>query len=278
MSRRLFFCICMLALCSLVQAQTRFGLTVGYNVYQNRGKELGAFSATGAAYGQWRYTRAKITPKLRSGFQAGIALHFRSSKVIQVHTGLLYELISGANTYMYSRDISYYAFYEQYDETNRLGYLTVPLLVSLTGQLGPGKFSVLFGPQFSFATGGSYDAVVQKYTYSTPIIGPGTYTPVVTTEEQGKYKVSDKSDLETSLGKNVRYYRLFHMALQAGLGYEYKNMMLKAYYTMGITNTEPRYSNASYKYGVFYSGFNVSATWLFQLKMNYKYKLVRVKE
>jgi len=256
-----------LGLLSFVQAQTRFGITLGYNLYQNHDKELGTLGAAYGQYGKWKYTRANTSSELRSGFQAGIALNFRSSKVIQVHTGLLFELISGANKYVYSRynyPFNPFNKYQEYDETNRLGYLTIPLLLSFTKQAGPGKLSVLLGPQFSFATGGSYDAVVSTYYDDGGF--PPRYTTTVTTEEHGKYKVSDKFDLESGLDKNVRNYRLFYMALQAGLGYEYKNIMLKAYYTMGITNTEPTYSNTSYKYSVLYNGFNVSATWLFQLK------------
>jgi len=136
--------------------------------------------------------------------------------------------------------------------TTRLNYLTLPLNLAYIQQPNGQGFQVFAGPYISCLVGGHYHSEYDFYTLG------GEY--------EGQVVAGDHNPATT--GKTDVYSKRWDVGLQAGLGYQYRALLLQVGYSLGLRNlaaTIPGYpagttvtTTPSYN-----RGFQVSLAYLF---------------
>ena len=225
-----------------LQAQVTIGPKAGLNVFTE------SFQFSGYYNGNQVISR---TPKV--GYQLGVAMNFQIHNNFSIRPELLFNQINNSTTF---------GDYNNNNTTisNTYNYLSMPLNFVGTYYLGPGVFNLFIAPQFSIGLGGNYTQ--QSDSSAT---GVGTF---------GKQSTESGSLLPLPVPQNGGgnstdwYFNQFNLGLNYGLGYQIEHVLFTVQYHMGLTSTQPHYTDSnqeSNRYNIYSrnNGFTFGVTYLF---------------
>lgn len=210
---------CLLTLVAKAQAQVSFsiGPQVGYNL-----TSVSYDMATGSSpYATYSYETSS-----RSGFEAGL-----KASVNLPHFAFQPAILFSQQGYKFSDNYNSLGSYTSAGtQSIRANRLAIPLNFAYTQQADGQGFQLFAGPYLSFLLGGSY----QNNTVVTLTTGASK-----TSTQEGDVKAGDT--YSDSANDTNYYQRNLDAGLQAGLGYQFKTILLQAGYSWGLRNVGANY-------------------------------------
>ncbi|MBO2007625.1 porin family protein [Hymenobacter negativus] len=155
------------------------------------GFEAGVMSSVG--FGHWALQPALLYSQ--KGFMESVSVDIRNSNNIPISSG-------------------------EFQYSNRLHYLTLPVNVAYTQHADGQGFQVFAGPYLGLLLGGRYESTI----VGTSATDSGKITPVA----------NDAPDFGN-------FARRFDVGLQAGVGYRYQALLLQLNYSMGLRDIAARF-------------------------------------
>jgi len=214
---------CLFTLAAKAQAQVSFsiGPQVGYNL-----TSVSYDMVTGSSpYATYSYETSS-----HSGFAAGL-----KASVNLPHFAFQPAILFSQQGYKFSDNYNSLGSYTSVGTQSILANrLAIPLNFVYTQQADGQGFQLFSGPYISFLLGGSY----QNNTVVTPASGASkTYS------QEGDVKAGDT--YSESPNDTNYYQRNLDAGLQAGLGYQFKTILLQAGYSWGLRNIGAAYPASS---------------------------------
>jgi len=166
----------------------------------------------------------------KMGYQVGGVVNFQIGDNFAIRPEVLFERI--AVKYTSSINAGPLAT-ATVDVFNKYNYLSVPINFVGMFNAGPGKINIFAGPQFSFGVGGKSKATE---TVSVPFFGNQSM------ESTSKLKPGKDDGSATS---SDVYYNPINISMNAGLGYQYKRVLLSGQYNFGFTNVTPHSTDSA---------------------------------
>jgi hypothetical protein len=225
-----------------LQAQVTIGPKVGLNVFTE------SFQFSGYYNGNQVISR---TPKL--GYQIGAVMNIQIHNNFSMRPELLFNQINNSTTF---------GDYNNNNTTinNTYNYLSIPINFVGTYYLGPGVFNLFIAPQFSIGLGG-------RYSQQSDSSATGTGTVYRQSSESGNLYAQAVPENGGGNSPNW-YFNQFNMGLNYGLGYQIDHVLFTAQFHMGLTSTQPHYTDAnseSNRYNIYSrnNGFTFGLAYLF---------------
>lgn len=205
--------VCLFLIISALQAQVTIGPKLGLNVNYESFQFSGDYAGTNV-----HSRTAKV------GYQAGVAINLKTSDYFSIRPEVLFNVMGG-NT----------SFGDNNKNTstinNTYNYLSVPLNFVGTFDAGPGKINIFVAPQFSIGLSG-------KYSFKADSSGFFVAT------QYSKSGTLQTGDVPSNNNNDTRYFNQINWGINYGIGYQVGGLLFTGQYHMGISNTQPHYSNS----------------------------------
>jgi hypothetical protein len=211
--KKVYSSFCLLLMASALQAQVTIGPKLGLNVNYENFQFSGNYAGTSV-----KSHTAKV------GYQAGVAINVKTSDYFSIRPEVLFNIMGGETKFGDNNSNSVTI-------KNTYNYLSIPLNFVGTFQAGPGKVNIFVAPQFSLGLGGKYS---QSYDSS------GFFVDV----HNSKSGSLQTNDVPENSNGNTRYFNQMSWGINYGIGYQVKGLLFSGQYHMGLTNTQPHYSNS----------------------------------
>ena len=241
--KKILLCLYLfLTLSVALQAQVTIGPKVGLNVSTE------SYLFSGNYSGNVVLSR---TPKI--GYQVGAVMNIQLHNNFTIRPELLFNQVSTSTT-----------FGDYYNDNtiinNTYNYISMPFNFVGTYYLGPGVFNLFIAPQVSIGVSG-------KYSQQSDSSSSGTGLLPSNTSESGSLK---PNQVPQNGGGNTTtwYFNPLNIGLNYGVGYQINHVLFTAQYSLGLTNTQPHYSDSyseTHRNDIFSrsNGFTFALTYLF---------------
>ena len=216
--KKVYVSLCLLLAASALHAQVTIGPKIGLNVNYESYQFAGDYSDT-----EVKSKSAKV------GYQAGVAINIKTSDYFSIRPEVLFNTM-GANT-SYGNINNGNLASNNVTITNRYNYLSVPLNFVGTFQAGPGKINLFVAPQFSVGLGGKY-----SQTSDTTIL--------FITKKNSQSGTLQSNEVPDGNNGSTRYFNQINWGINYGIGYQIGGLLFTGQYHMGLSNTQPHYSNS----------------------------------
>ncbi|WP_210519864.1 outer membrane beta-barrel protein [Hymenobacter terricola] len=209
-----------LALAAPARAQARFSM----------GPQVGAVGSFTSYYGYGNYTGTGRPYQTRylAGFEAGVVGALNLGHV-QVQPALLFA----QRGFRIADDYITYYFHATTSVRQRLNYLSLPLNLAYTFRATGQGLQVFGGPYVSLLLGGTYVYHNTYVGYRQPEYTIDGTLPVAGSQQYGS---SSNDPAEPNPPLTTYYARRLDAGFQVGLGYRFGNGLVRAGYSLGLTN------------------------------------------
>jgi len=212
--KKVYLSFCLLLAASALQAQVTIGPKLGLNVNYESYQFSGDYAGTSV-----KSREAMV------GYQAGVAINLKTSDYFSVRPEVLFNVMGGNTSFGDGKS-------NTRTLKNTYNYLSVPLNFVATFPAGPGKINVFVAPQISIGLGGKYSLKADSsgFFVSTQYAKSGTL---------------QTSDVPSNNNGDTRYFNQMSWGINYGIGYQVKGLLFTGQYHMGLTNTQPHYSDGN---------------------------------
>ncbi len=212
--KKVYTSFCLLLIASALQAQVTIGPKIGLNVNYENYQFSGDYAGTDV-----KSHTAKV------GYQAGVAVNVKTSDYFSIRPEVLFNIMGGETKFGDNNG-------NRMTLKNTYNYLSIPLNFVGTFQAGPGKINVFIAPQFSLALSGKYNQTSDS---------SGVFVDIHNTQ----HGTLQTGDVPSNSSGSTRYFNQMSWGINYGIGYQIGGLLFSGQYHMGLTNTQPHYSDSN---------------------------------